>query len=85
MPTIDELRAQSAEHARQIESVHWLTVNDLAARWGISPGTIRKIPRAGLPYLLFGQSQQRRYDPRDVEQYEAEQKRAAYAGDEASA
>lgn len=74
MATIEKLRAQAAQHAKQIEAVQWLSVNDLAARWGISPGSVRKIARDALPYLLFGESNQRRYDPRDVEQYEAEQK-----------
>ena len=74
MPTIEELRASAAVHAKQLEAVHWLQVNDLAARWGISPGSVRKIPRDKLPYLLFGESNQRRFDPRDVERYESEQK-----------
>jgi hypothetical protein len=60
MPTIDALRAARDEHAKQIEAVNWLTVNDLAA----------------LGYLLFGASRQRRYDPRDVETFEREQKQA---------
>lgn len=77
MPSIEELRAARDAHAKQIEAVHWLTVQDLAARWGIAPGTVRKIPRDLLPYLPFGQSKQRRYDPRDVERYEETQKRAA--------
>jgi hypothetical protein len=76
MPTIDALRAARDDHAKQIEAVNWLTVNDLAARWGIAPGSVRKIPRAALGYLLFGASRQRRYDPRDVETFEREQKQA---------
>lgn len=76
MPTIDELRAGAAEHTKQLDAVHWLTVNHLAARWRVSPGTVRKIPREQLPYLPFGKSNQRRYDPRDVEHYEMMQKHA---------
>lgn len=76
MPSIETLRQQTAEHAKQIEAIHWSTVNDLAARWGISPGSVRKIDREALPYLLFGKSKQRRYDPRDVERYESNEKHA---------
>jgi hypothetical protein len=63
------------EHARQIEAVHWLGVRDLVNRWGVSAATVRKIARERLPYLLFGDSQLRRYDPRDVERYEDTMKR----------
>lgn len=77
MDRLAELRAQAAEHARQLEAVLWLTVGDLAVRWKVSPATVRKIDRARLPYLTLGQSGVRRYDPRDVESYEAESKRGA--------
>lgn len=77
MPTIDDLRAEARAHARQLEAVHWLGVSDLAARWGVSPATVRKIDPAKLPYLPFGESRVRRYDPRDVEQYEAQEKQGA--------
>lgn len=68
-----------AAHERQLEAVHWLSVQDLAARWAISGATVRKVPRDKLPYLLFGDSQVRRYDPRDVERFEDEQKRESAA------
>ncbi len=71
MRTIEDLRAHAREHARQIEAVLWLSVQDLAVRWSVSPGTVRKIPRAQLPYLMLGASSVRRYDPRDVESYES--------------
>jgi hypothetical protein len=72
--TLAELRALAAEHGRQIEAVTWLRVNDLAVRWAVSPNTVRAVPREQLPYLLFGRSRQRRYDPRDVEAFEARAK-----------
>lgn len=77
MATINELRESAREHSRQIEAVLWLSVQDLAARWGVSPGTVRKIPREALPYLSLGLSAVRRFDPRDVEQYEATAKQGA--------
>lgn len=74
-PSLDQLRASAREHAKQLDAVSWVSVNDLAARWGVSPGTVRKIPRALLPYLTLGESQVRRYDPRDIESYEEKCKR----------
>lgn len=78
MPTIDDIRAAAAEHARQLESVRWLSVADLVARWGVSQTTIRAIAADDLPYLLFGKSRVRRYDPRDVEAYEDRMKHASH-------
>ena len=75
MTTILEMREKAAEHARQLESVHWLDVEDLAARWGVSKSTVREISRDALPYLTFGKTLRRRYDPEDVLAYEATQKR----------
>ena len=68
--TIAELRLEAAQHAKQIEAVLWLSVQDLVTRWGVSSPTVRKIPRETLPYLTLGESAVRRYDPRDVEAYE---------------
>lgn len=65
------LREAARQHARQIEAVQWLGVQDLAGRWGVGVGTVRKIPRDVLPYLELGDSHIRRYDPRDVESYES--------------
>ena len=73
-PPLDEIRARAHEHAKQIESVHWLGVKELATHWGVSAATVRKIPRAQLPYLLFGESAIRRYEPRDIEQFETTMK-----------
>lgn len=75
MPSVAEMRAGAADHARQLDSVRWLGVKDLVLRWGIAKATVRAIPRDRLPYLLFGESNVRRYDPRDVEAYEDAEKR----------
>lgn len=48
----------------------WLKSADLAARWDVDPDTVTALPREQLPYLEFGKSKARRYDPRDVEAYE---------------
>lgn len=75
MDRLTQLRTLAKEHSRQLEAVLWLSVGDLAVRWSVSPATVRKIPRASLPYLLLGGSGVRRYDPRDVESYESSAKR----------
>jgi hypothetical protein len=74
-----ELRELAKAHARQLEAVVWLSVGDLAVRWNVSPATVRKVSRDALPYLTLGGSSVRRYDPRDVEHYEAESKRGSAA------
>lgn len=74
MPSIADLRAGAEAHARQLESIHWLGTKELMLRWGIAKETVRAIPREQLPYLLFGETNIRRYDPRDVEAFESEQK-----------
>lgn len=70
VPSIETLRARAREHAKQLDAVLWAKSSDLVARWGIEAEEIQKIPRTELPYLEFGASNARRYDPRDVEQYE---------------
>jgi hypothetical protein len=72
--TVAEIRAEAMQHARQIEAVKFLTVQDLALRWRVDDETVRKIDRASLPYLEFGKSKMRRYDPREVERYEQQGK-----------
>jgi hypothetical protein len=67
------------EHAKQLDAVRWMPAVDLAARWGVSVKTVRKIPRDALPYLTLGASDVRRYDPRDVEAYELANKRGTAA------
>lgn len=77
MPTIDEIRAHARDHAKQLEAVRYLTVQDLAARWGVDDDTVRAVPAKALPYLSFGRSRMRRYDPRDVERFEQAEKESA--------
>lgn len=74
MPSIETLRERAKAHARQLEAVLWLKTSDLVARWGIDSAEILAVPRAELPYLEFGASRARRYDPRDVEAYEQSHK-----------
>lgn len=71
---LDAIRAAARAHARQIDAVRFATVQQLAERWVISEDAVRAIPREQLPYLQFGRSRMRRYDPRDVERYEEAQK-----------
>ena len=68
--TVSEIRAEAAAHARQIEAVLWMETRDLAARWGVSLSTVRKIPRDKLPYLTLGETHVRRYHPDDVAAFE---------------
>lgn len=75
MTRIEELRARAADHARQLDAVLWVKVDQLAARWAVDREIITAIPRSELPYLEFGKSNSRRYHPADVEAYE--KKRAA--------
>lgn len=74
MSDLSTLREQAKEHGIQIEAVCWVSVVDLAVRWGVSKKIVRDIPRAELPYLTLGGSVTRRYDPRDVERYESNTK-----------
>lgn len=68
--SVAEMRAEAEKHARQLEAVLWLTVRDLATRWGVSLVTVRAIPQEALPYLTLGGSKVRRYHPDDVARYE---------------
>lgn len=79
MTRLAEIRAQAREHARQLEAVRFLTVQDLEGRWGVGDDVIRAIPRAELPYLVFGKNGMRRFDPRDVERFEETQRAPASA------
>lgn len=79
MPTIDELRARQAEHSKQLDAVLFAKTSDLSARWSIDVETILSIPRAELPYIEYGKSRTRRYDPRDVEAYEQHAKKGEAA------
>lgn len=72
--TRNAMRESAREHARQMASAQWPGVAILAARWGISGKLVRAIDRAKLPYLTFGESDVRRYDPADVDTYERNEK-----------
>lgn len=62
------------EHERHLMARGWPGVKQLAERWGISRALVRKIDRVKLPYLAFGETDVRRYDPADVEMYEQREK-----------
>jgi hypothetical protein len=79
MPTIDELRARQAEHARQLDAVFWVKASDLGARWNVDVESVLAVPREELPYLEYGKTKSRRYDPRDVEAYEQRAKKGSAA------
>jgi hypothetical protein len=70
MESLDEIRARAREHTRQLAAVHFATVQILAARWNVDEETVRDVPRDRLPYLEFGKTHRRRYDPLDIEAYE---------------
>lgn len=67
---LERLRAEAAEHGAQLAAAGWPGVPELAAKWGVSRPSVRKIPREHLPYLEFGDTKMRRYDPADVARYE---------------
>ena len=77
MADLTTIRDQAREHTRQLAAVNFATVQILAARWGVDEDTVRAIPREELPYLAFGKSNRRRYDPADVARYESTHKVAA--------
>lgn len=79
MATIAELRARQQEHARQLEAVFFAKASELAARWNVDVDTVLAIPRGELPYIEYGKTDTRRYDPRDVEAYEQRAKKGTAA------
>lgn len=74
MPSIESLRARRADQSLKLEPVFFAKGKDLAARWSIDAEAVTRIAREKLPYLEFGKSNTRRYDPRDVESYEEREK-----------
>lgn len=62
------------EHERQLQAQGWPGVPELAAKWGVSRATVRKIARERLPYLEFGGTHIRRYDPADIVAFEEREK-----------
>lgn len=80
MPDLAEIRARAKAHEAELAArTTWFKVKDLAARWGVSPTTVRSIPHDELPYKAFGRGlkhQNRRYSPEAVAAYEARPPRA---------
>lgn len=67
------------QHQQQLEARGWPGVKQLADRWHVSRATVRKIPREKLPYISFGDSDVRRYDPADVALFEEREKQGVAA------
>jgi hypothetical protein len=64
--------AASVDAVREL-GVRFFSVLELARRWGVSPNTVRIIPRDELPFLELGGGQnlrRRRYHPADVIAFE---------------
>jgi hypothetical protein len=79
--TIDALRAKARAHQQRLDAeARFLSVQDLAARWGVCDATVRAIPADRLPYTAVGggtRRTHRRYNPADVARYEHGQGAAA--------
>lgn len=78
----DDLSAIRARaHDAELDNgLRYLSVSQLARRWGISQTTVRCIPLADLPYIEFGQGlklRRRRFPIAAVEAYEREHTRGA--------
>lgn len=71
MNDLSGVRAAAAAHDEQIQASTWLKTLDLMKRWGVSRDVVLAIPRDRLPYLEFGKTNMRRFNPADVEAYEA--------------
>jgi hypothetical protein len=78
MSAIAPLREQARAFNRELEAkASWITVSQLAQRWGVCHSTVRDIPRDQLPFIEFGTGaryRRRRYDPADVQAFEATSK-----------
>lgn len=74
MADLTEIRAKAAAHSRALDAkFRFLTVQDLAARWGCSESTVRDIPLTALPYTTVGRGKirpHRRYNPEHVAAHE---------------
>lgn len=68
------LADRAREHQRDLDAkTRYLSVTDLAARWGVAGSTVREIPKEDLPYMPVGKGKKavhRRYHPDDVDAYE---------------
>ena len=67
-------RERARAHERTLDvSMRFLTVQQLAERWGVAETTVRAIPFDALPWTPAGRGAKRhhrRYDPADVLAYE---------------
>lgn len=74
-PTLDDLKAKADAHQAYLDrNTTFLSVGQLATRWGCAPNTVRAIPATLLPFLNIGtglQRERRRYHPDDVYAYES--------------
>lgn len=73
-PDLSSIRARAVAHQQAIDEPRWLSVSQLAHRYGVSSTTVRAIPFDELPYKEFGRGlklKRRRYHPKDVEVYES--------------
>jgi hypothetical protein len=74
LPSLETVRARAQAHQHEIDvRVRFLTVQQLADRWGCSDATVRAIPADRLPYVAIGtvhRRTHRRYDPQAVDAYE---------------
>ncbi|HWL39406.1 MAG TPA: hypothetical protein VNO75_04135 [Gemmatimonadaceae bacterium] len=79
LTSLQPYRDRARAHQEEIDlRINYLTVNKLAARWGVAASTVRDIPREELPYKEFGSGvklKRRRYHPDDVLAFEARDRR----------
>ena len=74
MADLTAIRAKARAHQQELDEPRWLSIADLARRFGVSQSTVRAIPADELPYKEFGRGlkhRRRRYRVSDVEAYEA--------------
>lgn len=73
MKTMEQLRAEGADHNDEIASLKWYTVAELAKRWRLAQTTVRAIPIDELKFKEFGSGKKlkrRRYRSDWLESYE---------------
>ena len=74
MSDLAVIRARAKQHQEDLDEPKWLSIDDLARRFGVSESTVRAIPASELPWKDFGRGlkrRRRRYRLADVEKYEA--------------
>lgn len=74
-PDLATIRAAAQQHQDELDrDLRFLTIAALARRWGMSKTSVRDIPFEDLPWRNLGRGlvrERRRYDPADVDRYEA--------------